>query len=62
VYARFGEREKPSLAQAIAAGIGIGKKSDGYISLNVGKEIVTWCYGHILARLNTDEYAEKYWS
>ena len=40
--------EKPSLAQAIAAGIGVGKKSDGYISLNGGKEIVTWCYGHIL--------------
>ena len=52
--------EKPSLAQAIAAGIGVGKKSDGYISLNGGKEIVTWCYGHILVQLNPDEYAEKY--
>ncbi|MBQ3441894.1 MAG: DNA topoisomerase III [Selenomonadaceae bacterium] len=52
--------EKPSLAQAIAAGIGVGKKFDGYISLNGGKEIVTWCYGHILAQLNPDEYAEKY--
>ena len=52
--------EKPSLAQAIASGIGVGKKSDGYISLNGGKEIVTWCYGHILAQLNPDEYAEKY--
>ena len=52
--------DKPSLAQAIAAGIGVGKKLDGYISLNGGKEIVTWCYGHILAQLNPDEYAEKY--
>ena len=52
--------EKPSLAQAIAAGIGVGKKCDGYISLNGGKEIVTWRYGHILAQLNPDEYAEKY--
>lgn len=52
--------EKPSLAQAIAAGIGVEKKSDGYIALNDGKEIVTWCYEHILARLNPDEYAEKY--
>ena len=52
--------EKPSLAQAIASGIGVGKKSDGYISLNGGKEVVTWCYGHILAQLNPDEYAEKY--
>ena len=33
--------EKPSLAQAIAAGIGVEKKSDGYIALNDGKEIVT---------------------
>ena len=32
--------EKPSLARAIAAGIDVGKKSDGYISLNGGKEIV----------------------
>ena len=31
--------EKPSLAQAIATGIGVGKKFDGYISLNGGKEI-----------------------
>ena len=40
--------EKPSLAQAIAAGIGVGKK------------FVTWCYGHILAQLNPDEYAQEY--
>ena len=52
--------EKPSLAQAIAAGIGVGRKLDGYISVNGGKEIVTWCYGHILVQLNPDEYAEKY--
>ena len=52
--------EKPSLAQAIATGIGVGKKSDGYISLNGGKEIVTWCYGHILEQLSPNEYAEKY--
>ena len=52
--------ERSSLAQAIAAGIGVGKKLDGYISVNGGKEIVTWCYGHILAQLNPDEYAERY--
>ena len=52
--------EKPSLAQAIAAGIGVGKRADGYISLNNGNEIVTWCYGHILEQLNPSEYAEKY--
>lgn len=52
--------EKPSLAQAIAAGIGVGKKNDGYISLNDDEEIVTWCFGHILRQLNPDEYEEKY--
>ena len=52
--------EKPSLAQAIAAGIGVGKKFDGYISLNDGAEIVTWCYGHILEQLNPGEYDAKY--
>ena len=52
--------EKPSLAQAIAAGIGVGMKNDGYISLNGGSEIVTWCYGHILEQLNPSEYDEKY--
>ena len=41
--------EKPSLTQVIAAGIGVGKKSNGCISVNSGQEIVTWCYGHILA-------------
>ena len=42
--------EKPTLAQAIAAGIGAGKKHDGYISLNGGNEVVTWCYGHSSVR------------
>ena len=54
--------EKPSLAQAIATGIGIGvgKKFDGYILLNGGEEIVTWCYGHILEQLSPNEYDAKY--
>ena len=52
--------EKPSLARAIAAGIGVGKNFDGYISLNAGKEIVTWCFGHILENFNPDDYSEKY--
>ena len=52
--------EKPSLARAIAAGIGTGKNEDGYISLNGGEEIVTWCFGHILEQLSPSEYDEKY--
>ena len=52
--------EKPSLARAIAAGIGVEKNFDGYISINGGSEIVTWCFGHILEQLNPSEYDEKY--
>ena len=46
--------------QALAQGIGSGKKESGYISLNGGNDIVTWCFGHILEQLNPDEYDEKY--
>lgn len=52
--------EKPSLGCAIAENIGHGIKKDGYISLNNGKDIVTWCFGHILTQLSPDEYDEKY--
>ena len=56
--------EKPSLAQAIAAGISDSKRQDGYISLNGGNEVVTWCYGHVLEQLSPSEYDERYknWS
>lgn len=56
--------EKPSLAQAIAAGIGDGKRQDGYISFNGGNEVVTWCYGHILEHFSPSEYDDRYktWS
>lgn len=52
--------EKPSLAQAIANGLGTGKKNDGYIYISSGEDIVTWCFGHILQQLNPDEYDKKY--
>lgn len=52
--------EKPSLARAIAEGIGRGEKKKGYISLDGGEQIVTWCFGHILAQYDPDEYDEKY--
>lgn len=38
--------EKPSLARAIAEGLGQGKKGNGYIEC--GQDIVTWCFGHLL--------------
>lgn len=56
--------EKPSLGRAIADNLGKGLKKDGYISLNDGQDIVTWCFGHILEQFSPDEYDEKYkhWS
>lgn len=56
--------EKPSLARAIAGGIGSGKSEKGYISLKNGEVIVTWCFGHILEQYDPDQYDERYkiWS
>ena len=52
--------EKPSLGRAIAENLGKGSKKDGYITLNGGNDVVTWCFGHILEQYNPDEYDEKY--
>ena len=56
--------EKPSLARAIASGIGSGNRKNGYIELDGGDTVVTWCFGHILQQLDPDEYDEslKKWS
>lgn len=51
--------EKPSLGRAIAENLGNGVKKDGYISLNGGEDIVTWCFGHILEQYNPDDYDES---
>ncbi|MBR3721828.1 MAG: DNA topoisomerase III [Selenomonadaceae bacterium] len=53
--------EKPSLAQAIAGGLGNGTKKDGCIV--IGNNVVTWCFGHILEQLSPNEYNDdyKYW-
>ena len=50
--------EKPSLARAIAGGLGHEKKENGCIVC--GDDTVTWCFGHILEQLDPDEYDEKY--
>jgi DNA topoisomerase III len=50
--------EKPSLAQAIAQGLGMGTKNDGYIQC--GNDIVTWCFGHIMEQYSPEDYDEKY--
>lgn len=47
--------EKPSLARAIAAGLGkITDKSDHHIA--VGDDTITWCYGHILNLAPPEDY------
>lgn len=46
--------EKPSVAKAIAAELGVTNKGDGY--LECGKDTVTWCFGHMLEMVGPDEY------
>ncbi|GHS92707.1 hypothetical protein FACS1894139_04510 [Planctomycetales bacterium] len=52
--------EKPELAQAIADGLGGGKKNekDGYH--DCGDDCVTWCFGHMLRLCEPHEYDKKY--
>ncbi|MDR2744543.1 MAG: DNA topoisomerase III, partial [Desulfovibrio sp.] len=53
--------EKPSLARAIADGLGNGQKKAGYISC--GQDVVTWCVGHLLELAPPETYdpAFKKW-
>lgn len=51
--------EKPSLARAIAAGLGNPKKEDGYIQCGQN-DVVTWCFGHLLELAEPGEYDEKF--
>ncbi|MEN6624267.1 MAG: DNA topoisomerase 3 [Smithella sp.] len=50
--------EKPSLAAEIAKGLGSATKKTGYFE--IGNDIVTWAYGHVLRQKNPEEYNEKY--
>lgn len=38
--------EKPSVAKAIAAELGVTGKTEGFIEC--GQNEVTWCFGHML--------------
>ncbi len=55
--------EKPSLAEAIAHGIGNAKKLDGYYQC-ANDTAVTWCYGHMLVQQPPEGYDPelKMWS
>jgi DNA topoisomerase-3 len=54
--------EKPSVAQALAEGIGGAQKKNGYYTC-AGGRIVTWCIGHMLEQAPPEAYdpALKQW-
>lgn len=47
--------EKPSLARAIAEGLGIEQRENTCIRCRDGS-VVTWCFGHLLEQAEPDEY------
>ena len=47
--------EKPSLAKAIADGLGVVKRQNGFIECR-DDAVVTWCFGHLLEQAEPDAY------
>ena len=54
--------EKPSVAQSIAAVLGVNKRGDGH--LEGGGWLISWCFGHLVELAPADAYGEQYkrWS
>ena len=54
--------EKPSVAQSIAAALGVKNKKDGYIE--GGGYLISWCVGHLVQLAEAAAYGEQYkkWS
>lgn len=53
--------EKPELAKAICTGLGGGFLSkDGYFQHPHTSDVVTWCFGHMLALKDPDDIDPKY--
>ena len=54
--------EKPSVAQSIAAALGVKNKKDGY--MEGGKYLISWCVGHLVQLSEAAAYGEQYqkWS
>ena len=54
--------EKPSVAQSIAAALGVKERKDGYIE--GGGYLVSWCVGHLVGLAEAAAYGEQYkkWS
>ena len=54
--------EKPSVAQSIAAALGVKGKKDGY--MEGGGYLISWCVGHLVQLAEATAYGEQYkkWS
>ena len=54
--------EKPSVAQSIAAALGVKNKNDGY--MEGGGYLISWCVGHLVQLAEAAAYGEQYkkWS
>ena len=50
--------EKPSVAQTIAAALGVKEKKDGYIE--GGGYLISWCVGHLVGLAEAAAYGEQY--
>ena len=50
--------EKPSVAKAVSAELGIIKKSNGFTECKNGN-VVTWCFGHLLEQAEPDVYTDE---
>ena len=50
--------EKPSVAQTIAAALGVKEKRDGYIE--GGGYLISWCVGHLVQLAEAAAYGEQY--
>ena len=50
--------EKPSVAKAICAELGIVKKGAGFNECK-GGNTVTWCFGHLLEQAGPDAYTPE---
>src|SRR5882672_4786072 len=46
--------EKPSVAKAIAAELGVTGRGEGFIAC--GRSVVTWCFGHLFEQADPDAY------
>lgn len=50
--------EKPSVAQSIAAALGVRQRQKGYLEGN--GYLISWCFGHLAALADADQYDPKF--